>query len=170
VISGGSAPDPQVRTADEGNAVQQDSAHRAGLGKRVGHVALFVALAVVPVLALNSLATADTAAKARPALTDAQQQCLAGHGVSVPDGAAATGIPVTREERHALRAAARACGLRGRADAGMRALPDEQRECLAEHGVSAPPRSAEQRDALRAAAETCGLTKGKHSRGPDAAS
>ena len=44
----------------EGSAVQEDRNLGARLRQRVGHVALFVALAVVPVLALNSLATADT--------------------------------------------------------------------------------------------------------------
>jgi hypothetical protein len=157
--------------------VQQDSARRVGLGKRVGHVALFVALAVVPVLALNSLATATpnssaggegAGGRARPALTDAQRQCLADQGVTVPDrGDAGEGIAITREERHALRDAARACGLRGHAGPGMRALTDAQRQCLTDQGVTARPESAEQRAALRSAAETCGLTKGGHRKGPN---
>ena len=83
----------------------------------------FVALAVVPVLGLNSLATADTgdtgAASAadgqrhpRPALTDAQRQCLAEQGVTLPTRPAdGTRPQLTEEQRAALRAAAEACGL-----------------------------------------------------------
>jgi hypothetical protein len=157
--------------------VQQDSTRRVGLDKRVVHVALFVALAVVPVLALNSLATATpssslggdaTGGRARPALTDAQRQCLADQGITVPDrGDASEGIAITGEERHALRDAARACGLRGRGGPGLRALTDAQRQCLTDQGVTARPQSAEQRAALRSAAETCGLTKGGHRKGPN---
>ena len=75
----------------EGSAVQDDRVMGVRLRQRVGHVALFVALAVVPVLALNSLATATTASDGatdptagRPALTDAQRQCLSDHGVTLP--------------------------------------------------------------------------------------
>ena len=150
---------------------------RGSAGERVGHVAVgFVALAVVPVLGLNSLATADTgdtgAASAadgqrhpRPALTDAQRQCLAEQGVTLPtrrgDG--------TRPAAH--RGAARSPERRGRglwsaphAAAGPRSAPvltDAQRQCLAEQGVTCRPvrptaprrvRSpSEQRAALRAA-------------------
>ena len=144
--------------------MQQDSARRAGrLGKRVGHVALFVALAVVPVLALNSFASAAPGSegdgRARPALTDAQRQCLAEHGV---DQDAAP----TREQR---REAAQACGLQAnRLRPGMRTLTDEQRTCLAQQGVTLPPQTAEQRAALRAAAQTCGLPARGHHHGPGA--
>ena len=153
--------------------MQQDSARRAGLAKRVGHVVVFVALAVVPVLALHSLATAtptsdggasDAGADARPGITDAQRECLAEQGVSVPDRSGAEGRPaLTREPRRELRQAGRACGLRGlRPGRGPRVLTDDQRQCLTEHGVTVPPRSAETRAALRAAAEACGLRAGGH--------
>jgi hypothetical protein len=148
--------------------VQQDSARRAGLGKRVGNVALFVALAVVPVLALNSLATADTSSDgggdARPGLTDAQRECLAERGVSIPDRSGAeTRFAPTREQRRELRQAGKACGLRGMGKGqGKGVLTDAQRQCLTEQGVTVPPQSAEQRAALRAAAEACGLPAGGH--------
>jgi hypothetical protein len=145
----------------------------------------FVALAVVPVLGLNSLATADTGdtggASAtdgqrhpRPALTDAQRQCLSEQGVTLPTRPADGTRPpqLTEEQRAALRAAAATCGLPtpppGR---GPRpALTDAQRQCLSEQGVTLPIRPAdgtrppqlteEQRAALRAAAEACGLPTG----------
>ena len=120
----------------EGSAVQQDNVRRAGLGKRLGHLALFVALAVVPVLALNSLATATPGSEggdARPGLTDAQRQCLAEQGVTVPDGSAADGrSALTREQRRELRQAGRACGVRG-----MRAGRGRSRRCR-----PTPPRSS----------------------------
>ena len=83
---------------------------RKGLVQIVG----FVALAAVPVLALNSLATADTgtASGSRPQITDAQKQCLADQGVTPPVKPADGSRPeLTQEQRDALRAAAEACGL-----------------------------------------------------------
>ena len=76
----------------EGSAVHQGSS----VTKRIGHVALFVALAVVPVLALNSLATAtptsdggtDPTAPA-PALTDAQRSVSRRAGRHPPRAGAA---------------------------------------------------------------------------------
>jgi hypothetical protein len=164
----------------------------------VGHVALFVALAVVPVLALNSLATATAASEGgtdptaaaattgRPALTDTQRQCLSDQGVTLPTGGADGAKPeFTREQRRQLREAGAACGLRamiarkGRPGArGLGAgLTDAQRQCLADQGVSLPvrsadhphtPVSAEQRDALRQAATTCGLPERAFRGGGDA--
>ena len=51
--------------------------------KKLVHVARFGALAVVPVLALNSFATADTggATGVRPGLTQAQRDWLTAPGV-----------------------------------------------------------------------------------------
>jgi hypothetical protein len=86
----------------------------------------FVALAVLPVLALNSLATADTAATAgygygaaastrhhaRPHLTPALRQCLAAHGVTLPtDSPGTPRVPLTPAQRDAFRAAAVVCGV-----------------------------------------------------------
>jgi len=80
----------------------------------------FVALAAVPVLALNSFATADTGtggAYGRSggtprALTDAQRQCLAEQGVPLPARPAdGTRPALTQEQRDALRQAAETCGL-----------------------------------------------------------
>jgi hypothetical protein len=130
--------------------VQEDRIMGARLRQRVGHVALFVALAVVPVLALNSLATATVvsdggtdATAGRPALTDTQRVIK--------------GRP----------------GARGHGTG----LTDAQRQCLAEQGVSLPTHgapgphasvSAEQRDALREAATTCGLPNRARHGGGDA--
>jgi hypothetical protein len=169
----------------EGSAVHEDRIIGARLRKRVGHVALFVGLAVVPVLALNSLATADTGtdptpgatAGPRAGLSDTQRQCLADQGVTLPSRSTDGGKPaLTREQRQALRTAGQACGLRGlgmgpRPGHGTKAgaLTDAQRQCLADQGVSLPDRSstgmhssasATSRDTLRQAAQACGLGLG----------
>jgi hypothetical protein len=169
---------PASGRPNEGSAVHRDRIVdrlvRAGFGKRVGHVALFVGLAVVPVLALNSLATATpgdggvAAADSRPGPTDAQRACMSQQGVTLPARGADGARPVlTPEQRQQLRDAARVCGLAGPSvRRAPRPLTDEQRQCLAEHGVTLPPRpadgsrpevSAETRDALRQAAAECGL-------------
>ena len=64
----------------EGSAVHQDRELRSRVGKRLGHVALLVALAVVPVLALNSLATADTGTDPRAGA--APRPCTSPRGCS----------------------------------------------------------------------------------------
>ena len=100
---------------------------RPGLRSGIVTVVGFVALAVVPVLALNSLATADTGAAADTAdagaategaaatfhaLTDAQRQCLAEQGVTLPARRADGSPPeLTPEQRAALHRAAATCGL-----------------------------------------------------------
>ncbi len=158
----------------EGSAVQEDRNTGARLRQRVGHVALFVALAVVPVLALNSLATATAASEGstdptgapnagRPALTDTQRQCLSDQGVTLPTGGADGAKPeLTRAERRQLREAGAACGIRAMKvrpwahDLGA-GLTDAQRQCL-----------AEQRGALRHAATRCGLPEPGHRGGGDA--
>jgi hypothetical protein len=115
--------DTSIRTS-----VSKGSASRQA-GKRAVHVVLFVALAVVPVLALHSFATADTGTDPRPA-PDAEHRCRA------PE----------------------ACGLGGgHARQLGRTLTDEQRRCLTDHGVTLPPTSTESRATVRAAAEACGL-------------
>jgi hypothetical protein len=130
---------------------------RKQAGKRMIHIVLFVALAVVPVLALNSFATAtpspasdggtsdgSTGPGTRSGLTDAQRQCLADQGITLPIRGG--------------RRAAEACGLAaGRVRPFGRALSDEQRQCLTDHGVTLPPTSTESRAALRSAAAACGL-------------
>jgi hypothetical protein len=154
---------------------------KPGIARGVVTVVGFVALAAVPVLALNSLATADTGAGgayegtggAPRTLTEAQQQCLADQGVTLPARPADGSRPVLTQEQHdALRRAAEACGLPEGPHRGMRpALTDAQRQCLAEQGVTLPARpvdgsrpvlTEEQRAALRRAAETCGLPVGPH--------
>ncbi len=155
----------------EGSAVHQGSS----VTKRIGHVALFVALAVVPVLALNSLATADTGTDPRPGLTDAQRSCLAEQGVTLPTPGGQSEVPaLTQEQRKELRKSVKACGLRG-PHVALRRLTDEQRQCLADQGVTPPGTSgngtrpqvsAEERDSLRQAALACGLpARGHRDRG-----
>ncbi len=169
----------------EGSTVGRKRNVRRGLVQIVG----FVALAALPVLALNSLATADTGGSsttgtsdpsgttrpARPQLTDTQGQCLADQGVTLPTRPADGSRPeVSQEQRDALRAAAEKCGLPAMGPRGHRPqLTDAQRQCLADQGVTLPTRPAdgsrpevsqEQREALRAAAEKCGLPAGPHGR------
>ncbi len=151
---------------------------RRGLVQVVG----FVALAALPVLALNSLATADTggasgsgAAHPHPALTDAQKKCLADQGVTRPEKPADGSRPqLTQEQRDALRQAREACDLPVMAGPGRHphpALTDAQKKCLADQGVTRPEKPAdgsrpqltqEQRDALRQAREACDLPVGPH--------
>jgi hypothetical protein len=82
-------------------------------------------------------------------------------------------VKPTGAERGAFRAAAEACGLPERPAHPHRARPaltDDQRQCLADQGVTVPERPAEgadpstrvkptgaERGAFRAAAEACGL-------------
>ena len=130
-------------------------------------------------------------ARRRPALTDAQKQCLADQGVTLPQRPAADGTgqrpsPPTDEQRAAFRAAAEACGLPtppagdhrpgfGGPGGPRPALTDAQKQCLADQGVTLPqrpadgatgerpaPPTAEQRDAFRAAAAACGITIPEH--------
>jgi hypothetical protein len=145
------------------------------------YVVGFVALAVVPVLALNSLATANPGAgsategsppRGAHGITDAQRQCLTEHGATLPARAADGARPaLTPDQRNALRTAAQACGLpfRGRGvHWGRRAA---LRQCLTDQGVTLPARAADgarpaltqdERDALRRAAVACGLPLGRH--------
>jgi hypothetical protein len=116
-ISGGAWDDAARHGSSEGSAVHQQPGFRRGLIYVVG----FVALAAVPVLALNSLATADTPAgtasegaapAVHPRLTDEQRQCLTEHGVTLPVRPADGSRPaLTQDQRAALRRAAEACGL-----------------------------------------------------------
>ena len=136
--------------------------------KRIGHVALFVALAVVPVLALNSLATADTGTDPRAGLSDPQRTCLAGQGVTVPaPGSQGEQPALTQEQRQELRKAIKACGLRG-PHLALRHLTDEQRQCLADQGVTLPGPgergqvTVDQRASRREAAIACGLPERGH--------
>jgi hypothetical protein len=138
----------------------------------VGHVALFVALAVVPVLALNSFATADTGSESRPGVTDAQRECLADQGVTLPTrgdgGDDRARALLTREQRREMREAAAACGLRGpKPRVALRQLTDDERQCLADQGITRPARraggGADARAAFQQAAEACGLPmRGAH--------
>ena len=152
------------------------------LHRKVGIVAGFLVLAAIPAVGLGAFAAADTTSgeagtqgpPGRPALTDAQRQCLADQGVTLP-GRPADGTrpaPPTDEQRAALRAAAEACGLPVPAHGPRPALTDAQRQCLADQGVTLPGRPAdgtrpapptdEERAALRAAAEACGLPVPAH--------
>ena len=126
----------------------------------MGHVALFVALAVVPVLALNSLRhrrpAAPTRRPGRDRCPDAAPASPSRVSALPTPGSQSERPALTQEERRDLRESAKACGLRGPRRA-LRRLTDEQRQCLADLGVTPPTRptegtrpqvSAEQRDAL----------------------
>jgi hypothetical protein len=107
-------------------------------------------------------------------LTDAQKQCLADQGVTLPERSATGERPqFSPEQRDAFRAAAQACGIT--LPAWHSPLTDAQKQCLADQGVTLPERSAtgerpqfspEQRDAFRAAAQACGIALPSHH--PDA--
>ena len=106
--------------------------------RRVGIVVGFLALAAVPALGLSAFAAADTGTgtatgdatgrpgtpSAHPALTDAQKQCLADHGVTLPqrpDHGRDRSAPDTADGRAARRRARRpprraGCRLRRRDD------------------------------------------------------
>jgi hypothetical protein len=73
------------------------------------HVAVFVALAVVPVLAVDTLAVAGGA---KPGLDATQQQCLTDQGVSVSAASGHGKAGLTKEQRVKLKAAEQVCGLR----------------------------------------------------------
>jgi hypothetical protein len=158
--------------SSEGSVVNE----KPGIRRSIVTVVGFIALAVVPVLALNSLATADPGtsstteegAGVRHGLTDAQRQCLAEQGVTLPARAVGGARPeLSQEQRDALRQAAAACGLPAGPRRGLRVgLTDAQRQCLAEQGVTLPGRAAdgtrpaltqEPRAAFRQAAAACGL-------------
>lgn len=143
--------------------MHHDRELRTRVGKRLGHVALLVALAVVPVLLLNSLATADT--HPDPRAGDTLRSCTVAHGLA---GAAGQDPRSTSTAtRRTRRRQAGACGLDVRhAPRGTYVVTDDERRCLAEHGVTLPPRSADgsrpevapgERAALRQAAAACGL-------------
>ena len=168
--------------------------------RRVGIVVGFLALAAVPALGLSAFAAAATAPArprgldgqpgtppAHPALTDAQKQCLADHGVTLPErpttlepGQRPT--PPTDEQRQAaprgrpgVRAADSAAGRPPARWARFRASspPHGRAEAVSgRSGCHAPaasrppatagqppsPPTAEQRAALQQAAAACGIT------------
>jgi hypothetical protein len=184
-VSGGFGEDAAGTQVVGGSTVNAKPGIRRGLVQVVG----FVALAALPVLALNSLATADTGGAsgsgvtrpAHPALTDAQRQCLADRGVTRPEKPADGSRPqLTQEQRDALRQAREACDLPVMAGPGRHphpALTDAQRQCLADQGVTRPEKPAdgsrpqltqEQRDALRQAREACDLPVMAGPHGPGA--
>jgi hypothetical protein len=89
---------------------------KPGIGRRMVAVAGFLALAVVPVLALNSLARAEPGRAGHPGQpgpTDAQRECLAAHGVTPPTRPAAGTKPTPPPPLppEVRRAAEAACGL-----------------------------------------------------------
>ncbi len=150
--------------------------HRHSIRRGVRLAAATLALAAVPVIGGATVAGADsgttgTGAQGRPAhapLTDAQKQCLADQGVTLPERPADGSRPqLSQEQRDAMKAAAKACGLPTPGPRGGRpALTDAQKQCLADQGVTLPERPAdgsrpqlsqEQRDAMKAAAKACGL-------------
>jgi hypothetical protein len=160
----------QSRRPIEGSAVRQDNRMTTRVTSRMAHVALLVGLAIVPVLALNSLATATPTPHGgtdpRPGATDTLRTCLAEQGVTLPTPAnpASPGGRARVDEQQVLQQAAKQCGLRSRIALGR--LTAAQRQCVADQGVTLPEResdgtrphlSIEQRVALQQAAVACGL-------------
>jgi hypothetical protein len=141
----------------------------------------FVLLAVAPVIALNSLATANPNSGGyghgpggghQPKITDAQRQCLTEHGATLPAHGTDSSHPhLTPQQHEALHNAAAACGLAWRLGLGGLhphgfGATAEQLQCLSAHGVTFPARGPDgshpklnqaQIDALRRAANECGL-------------
>jgi len=146
-------------------------ASKKRIPRTFGLVVGFLALAALPALGVGAFAVADAATTgtnsddgarpAHPALTDAQKQCLADHGVTLPERPAADGTgqrptPPTDDQRAAFRAAAVACGLPTPAAGDHRpgfggpgfggpggprpALTDAQKQCLVDQGVTLPQR------------------------------
>jgi len=134
-----------------------------------------VAVPAVVGLTLGLLVVLAPVASAKPShprggganLTAAQKQCLTQHGVQVPTPASRSSL--TAQQRQALVAALRACGVRaglGHGFRGRMALTSAQRTCLTQHGVTLPgsgagPGGAGGRQALRAAAQACGIPLGR---------
>ena len=140
--------------------------------RRVPRVVALVATTVatlVLVVAFAPLAVAQTDPGPRPGgphpphLSDAQQTCLAQHGVQLPTLHTGTPpTPPTDQQRQAFEAAAKACGIQPH----RIPLTDAQRACLTQHGITPPtpgsvkppsPPSAAQRATFEAAAKACGV-------------
>lgn len=93
--------------ASEGRAVH----HAPRFRMRLAHVVVFVALAVVPVLAVDTIAVAGSDGS-KPGLDATQQQCLTDHGVSVSAASAHGKAGLTKAQRVELKHAEQVCGLR----------------------------------------------------------
>ncbi len=148
---------------------------RIGIGAGAAG-AVMSAIAVVGAFS-GSAGAADsssTSSATRPSsfeLSDEQRACLEAQGLT----ARPQGRP-TVEQRKQFKAAAEACGLERpentygkhnwRNGKGNRPqLSSEQRECLADQGLTAKPQgrpTAEQREQFKAAAETCGIELPTH--------
>ena len=150
--------------------------------KRAVRSGLLIVMVALSALLVVGVASAGASVSSRgghlgSALTDAQKQCLASHGVTFPTG----GQHLTPEQRQTFRqqlqAAAQACGITfpSRPFAGPRrglGLTDAQKQCLTSHGITLPTRATrrnltpEQRQALHqqleAAAKACGITLPTH--------
>jgi hypothetical protein len=95
--------------------------HRHSIRRGIRLAAATLAMAAVPVIGGATVAGAadsgatGTGAQGRPAhapLTDAQKQCLADQGITLPERPADGSRPqLSQEQRDALKAAAKACGL-----------------------------------------------------------
>jgi hypothetical protein len=110
---------------DQHDQIDRKSRLPRGLGLLAG----FAALAALPALGLGAYAAADTTTGengsggapavrrvVRAPLSDEQEQCLADHGVTLPDRSAKreSGVrpqPPTDEQRAGFRAAAQECNL-----------------------------------------------------------
>jgi hypothetical protein len=74
-------------------------------------VVVFVALAMLPVLAVDTLAAADDGG-AKPGLDATQQQCVTSQGVSVSATGRHGKAGLTKAQRVKLKTALQMCGLR----------------------------------------------------------
>lgn len=131
------------------------------LATGLGVAALGAASIAVAAPAGAATSGGDTA---RPAvhLTVEQRQCLAAHGVTRPIR------PLTREKIATIKAAAQACDVKipaavkrhlARRFVQRLHLTAEQRQCLADHGVTRPvlPLTPEKVATIKAAALACGI-------------
>ncbi len=130
----------------------------------LGCVALGAASIAVAAPAGAATDTNATGAGARPGLhlTTEQKQCLKEHGVTRPIR------PLTKEKVATIKAAVKACDIqvpaRVRHRLARRAhhhvtLTAEQKQCLADHGVTRPirPVTTEKIAAITSAAAACGV-------------
>ena len=143
---------------------------------RLRRIAGTAALATLTLATVGTgMAGADTTgssgpsgARGRAHLTAEQRRCLADEGVKRPEGRP------TKADAKALKDAAKACDIplgrlmRHHIGHGMADLTDEQRQCLADAGVTKPEGrpTLEQLKAFADAAKSCDVPLRRHHRGP----
>lgn len=135
------------------------------LATGLGCVALGAASIAVAAPAGAATDGGNTGSTARPGLhlTNEQKQCLADHGVTRPIR------PLTKEKVATIKAAVKACDIHVPARLQHRLarlahrhhldLTAEQKQCLADHGVTRPirPVTTEKIATIKSAATACGV-------------